>query len=144
MNRKWMVVAVVVVALLVAAVPAMAAGPGSGNRFGAANGLGGGQQLRQGRDAFALVGTITALGTDTITVQVQAGNRYVKDYIGQELAVQVTANTKYMRWTQNGSVPIGFADLEVGDSTNIHGLVSDDIFTATRVTVDVPMLCSQP
>lgn len=144
MKHKWMIVAMVVVALLVAAVPALAAEPGAGNRYGVQNGAAGGQQLRQGGQVFALIGTITALGTDSITVQVQGGNRLVRDYVGQELTVQVTEGTKYMRWTEGGSVPITFADLSVGDSTNIRGLASDDLFTATRVTVDVPLLCQQP
>jgi hypothetical protein len=134
MKRKLIIVAMVTL-LLATAAPAWAAGGGEGNR--------GGDQVRhqQARQPFALVGTITALGTDTITVEVQSGNRQVKPYIGQDLTILVTGSTSYLHWTSAGSVPITFADLGVGNSTNISGVLSGSTFTATRVTIDVPMSC---
>jgi len=86
------------------------------------------------------VGTITAIDIDnnTITVQVVDGNRFVWPYIEQELTVQVTGNTSFFEWYPDGRVPITFADVEVGDSTSIHGTVAGDVCTADWVTVGVP------
>jgi len=134
----------IVAIMLATAAPALAAGHGLGTRGGDQNRhqQAGQPVMPNARQPFALVGTITALGADTITVQVQSGNRYVKPYIGQELTVQVTGSTRYMRWTADGSVPISFADLNVGDATNINGTLAESTFTATRVTIDVPMTCA--
>ena len=79
---------------------------------------------------------------DSITVQVHSGNSLVKDYIGQELTVQLTENTHFLRWTENVCVPITFSDVSVGDSIHIDGTVSEGEFTALRVIVDVPLDCT--
>jgi hypothetical protein len=91
---------------------------------------------------FALTGTITALGSDSITVLVRNGNGLIKPYVGQELVVQVTETTRYRQWTPDGCIPITFEDVEVGDTTSIQGTVGEEVFTAARVTVDVP--CCTP
>jgi len=112
---------------LVAATPALARRGGPGG-----NGGGGGRPL------FALVGTITAIGSDTITVQVVDGNRFVEPYIGDVLTVQLTDSTGYFEWDPDGRLPIDFEDVTVGDTTSIHGTVVDGDFIADRVIVDVP------
>ena len=56
--------------------------------------------------------------------------------------MQVTESTRYRQWTPEGCVPITFEDLEVGNTTSIQGTVSGEVFTAARVTVDVP--CCTP
>ena len=96
------------------------------------------QSSRRGRQLFALVGTITAITDNTVTVEVVDGNRFVWPYIGQELTVQVTDSTRFFEWTPDGRVPITFAGVAVGDTTGIHGAVANDVFTANWVTVDVP------
>jgi hypothetical protein len=141
MKKKWMLLILVVLAMTIAATPALAAGPGSQNRQGNQHRYELGPQPND-RYAFALTGTITAIGADSITVLVHNGNRLVKPYIGQELVVQVTDNTRYRQWTPEGCIPIAFEDVEVGDTTSIQGTVSEGVFIAARVTVDVP--CCTP
>ena len=131
MRKKLVVLAMVALITLVVATPALA---GHGGPGGNGNGGGGQPQL------FALVGTITAIGSDTITVEVVDGSRLVWPYIEpeQELTVHVTTSTSYFEWYVDGRVPITFDAVEVGDSTSIHGTVAGDVFTADWVTVDVP------
>jgi len=95
-----------------------------------------------GTQFFTLTGTIAVLGIDSISVMVHNGNRFIKPYVGQEVVVAVTGDTVYRRYTPDGCVPIGFEDLEVGDSVSVTGTVSEGAFTAQRVTVDVP--CCTP
>ncbi len=159
MKKRWTLLILVVLATLVAAAPALAAGPGGpggqqqqGDQYQQANQNQQGNQNQHrnqvgepqlnNRQMFSLTGTITALGTDSITVLVRNGNRLVKPYIGQELLVQVTGATRYRQWTADGCIPITFKDLGVGDATSIQGTVSEEVFTAARVTVDVP--CCTP
>ena len=140
MKRKLAVLVLVALVALLAATPALAAGPGGGK----------GQQHRLGNNqgqwfvpqSFSLVGTITALDGNAITVQVYNGNRIVQPYIGQALTVQVTDSTRYRQWQPGGCIPISFGDVAVGDTTSIQGTVSNSTFTAQRVTVDVP--CCTP
>jgi hypothetical protein len=142
MKKRWTLLIFVVLATLIAATPALAAGPGNQNRQENEHRYQVGQPLPSNQQVFTLTGTITAIGTDSITVLVHNGNRLIKPYIGQELVVQVTENTRYRQWTPDGCVPITFEDLEVGDATSIQGTVSEEVFTAARVTVDVP--CCTP
>jgi len=162
MKKRWTLLILVVLATLIAATPALAAGPGNqnqkgnqhqqGNQYQQANQNQQGSQNQHRHQVgepqphngqiFALTGTITAIGTDSITVLVGNGNRLIKPYIGQELVVQVTESTRYRQWTPEGCIPITFEDLEVGDTTSMEGTASEDVFTAARVTVDVP--CCTP
>jgi hypothetical protein len=143
MRNKSAILVLVVVISLVAVAPALAAGPGGGK----------GQLLHEQRQMgraprqpfFALVGVITAIDGGIITVQVQGGNWVVKQYIGEELAIQVTDNTRYRQWTPQGCVPIEFGDVSVEDTASVQGvLLSDGTFVAQRVTVDVPLNCCTP
>ena len=141
MKKRWMLLILVVLVMTIAATPALAAGSGSQNRQGNQHRYELGPQPNN-RYAFALTGTITAIGTDSITVLVHNGDRLVKPYIGQEVVVLVVDNTRYRQWTPEGCIPIAFEDLEVGDTTSIQGTVSEEVLTAARVTVDVP--CCTP
>lgn len=137
MKKRWMLLILVVLAMMIAATPALAARRGSQNQHRYEIG-----PQPNDRYAFALTGTITAIGADSITVLVHNGNRLVKPYIGQELVVQMADNTRYRQWTPDGCIPITFEDLEVGDTTSIQGTVSEEVFIAARVTIDVP--CCTP
>jgi hypothetical protein len=90
------------------------------------------------------VGTVTQVGTDSISVQVAAGNRNVKEYVGEELILLLGEATKYMQWAEEGSVPIELADVAAGDTVNVHGILDEGTFTATRITVEVPLYCPAP
>jgi hypothetical protein len=144
MNKRWTLLILAVLLVLVAASPALAAGPAHQNRHEIQNRNKAGVDVgtMPGRPLFALTGTVASVGADSITVLVYNGNRFVKPYFGQELVVLVTENTRYWQWTPEGCVPIGFGDVQVGDTTSMQGLVSDETFTAQRVTVDVP--CCTP
>ena len=62
---------------------------------------------------------------------------------GAEIEVQVTGNTSYFQWTESGKVAITIDDVAVGDTVNIKGTFKDDKYTATKVTIDVPLTCQQ-
>jgi len=142
MRKKLVVLMSVILVALAAATPALAAGPGSAVQERHADSS---QQPRlPGQQYFTLVGIITGVSGDTITVEVYHGNRFAKPYIGQELVVQVNDSTEYWRWTPAGCLPIDPAEVSVGDTTSIHGMVSDGLFVANRVTIDVPLDCCTP
>jgi hypothetical protein len=136
MKRKLALLVLVAFVALLAASPALAAGPRGGQA----------QQHRQGnyqgerpvRRSFSLVGVITAIEGSTITVEVYHGNRIGQAYSGEEVAVQVTDSTRYRQWAADGCTPIAFDDVEAGVTASIQGTVLDGIFTAQRVTVNVP------
>ena len=150
MRKQIVLLTVAVILILTIASPALAAGkgqgpgqaPGSGQEQGAGHRY---QRTEQnqpelpGRQYFALVGVISGLSSDAITVEIHNGNRFVKPYVGEALTVQLDSSTVYQRWTPEGCVPIGFGEITIGDTTSIHGSVSEGDFLAERVTVDVPL-----
>lgn len=133
MGKRGFLLVIVIVTGLASATPVLAAGPRRG-----------GERNIQRNDPpyFTLVGTVN--GTPTypdIVVTVHQGNRFVKEWVGLDVAVQVIADTEYRRWTPAGCIPAEWADVEDQVTISIHGLVIDDLFVAERVTVDVPLLC---
>lgn len=121
---------VIVGLLAVTAMPTLAAGgppPGGKSSKGA-------------RAPFALAGTITEISGTGVTVQVVSGNRLVKDYIGQSLPLQTTSKTRYLLKTPSGTVPITFADLEVGQDISVNGTLADNVWTANRITVGASLV----
>lgn len=139
---------------LLAAGPVMAAGGGRNSNGGHHNGHQNGHQMERAREQgseglrrrqyFTLVGLISGLADDSVTVQVHSGNRFVKPYVGEVLAVQIDEATEYRRWTPAGCVLIEPAEVEVGDAASIHGTVTGEGFLAERVTVDVHADCCTP
>jgi hypothetical protein len=129
MRKKLVIWAMVALVALVTVTPALAAGNGH-------EGNGGSHQ-----QFFSVLGTITAIGADTITVEVVDGSRLVWSCVDEddELTVNVTGSTLYYERTADGLDPIEFGDVEVGNTTNIHGTVAEDgdftAFTADWVTV---------
>ena len=94
-----------------------------------------------GRQYFTLVGVISGIGEGSITVEIHNGNRFVKEYIGGELAVEVADGAEYRRWTPSGCVPIDPTEIAIGDTTSIRGTVIEGVYWAERITVDVPLDC---
>ncbi len=92
---------------------------------------------------FNLVGTITGIGDSTVTVQVASGNRLVKDFIGQTLTIQTTPSTRYLLRTSTETVPITFADLQVGQKVSVQGTLADGVWTARRITVGAALIHKQ-
>lgn len=131
--KKLLWLGVVVVALLsMTSSPAMAEG---GNR-----------QNRWQGTAFVLVGQVTAVDTaaGTITVQVHAGNRLVKDYLGKALMVATTKDTLFLLYGDPKCQVITLEDVRIGAYVSINGIVvtgegGNALFVANRVTVDAPL-----
>jgi len=131
--KKVLWLCILVVALLaVTAVPAMAGGDNN--------------QYRWQGSVFGAVGQVMAVDADagTITVQVYAGNRLVKDHIGQELTITTNEDTLFLRYGDPKCEAITFDEIEVGDYASMNGIVvspdeGNDVFLAKRVTVDVPL-----
>ncbi len=144
MKKKLMLLALVAAVALVTAGPALAAGGGHGNIHRHELIKRSGPRALPGQQYFALVGIITGLNPGTVTVEVHNGNRFVKEYIGGELTVEVGEDTEYRRWTPTGCIPIEPDEVEVDDTTSIHGTVIEGVFRADRVTVDVPLDCCTP
>jgi len=148
MRKKLIVLIIVALIALVAVVPVLAAGNGNGNGGsgnGNSNGNGSSGHGHKGpggraQQYFSVLGTITAIVGDTITVEVSEGSWAVLENVdvGDNLEVTVTDDTLYYEWTPDGRVPVTDENpIEVEDTTNIHGTVVDGVFTADRVTVDV-------
>lgn len=124
--KKWIVTLLVLAMLSVTVIPALAAPDVA---------------PKAPRGVFALVGKITAIGTDTVTIKVVSGNILVKPYLGKELTITVTATTRYL--FKNGTVitPITFADLKVGQPVSVHGTTANNVWKATRITVGASIKC---
>jgi hypothetical protein len=130
---KKLIVLLAVFALAFAAVtPAFTAGQGPGKGQGSQKGP---------RGTFAMTGYITAIGSNTVTIQVYRGNNLVKPYIGQTLTVTVTSSTRYIFKNGTTSTPIKFTDLKVGDPVSANGTVANGVWTAKRITVGASLSC---
>lgn len=140
--KKLIIVSLVMIMLAVSVVPAFAAGGPPAER-GNANGTG--NQVGFGvRAPYALSGVISSLNltNQTVTVTVACGNRLVKTYIGQDVTLLSTDNTRFLLRNPDGTAtPIAFDDLEVGDNVSSHGTFSNGTWTATRVTVGAVLSC---
>lgn len=130
--KKLFVLLAVFVLAFAAVTPAFAAGQGPGQGQGSQKGP---------RGTFAMTGYITAIGSNTVTIQVYRGNNLVKPYIGQSLTVTVTAATRYLFKDGTTSTSITFADLEVGDPVSANGTVANGVWTAKRITVGANLAC---
>jgi len=110
--------------------------------FAARQGPGHGQGSQKGpRGTFAMTGYITAIGSNTVTIQVYRGNNLVKPYLGQSLKVTVTAATRYLFKDGTTTTPITFTDLKVGDPVSANGTVANGIWTTKRITVGASLSC---
>ncbi len=110
------------------------AGSGSGGNGSSTGSRGSGSGVRGSSGSsstqknLSMVGTITEVGKNSITVQT-INSRFE----GAEIEVQVTGNTSYYRWTESGKFAINFGDVEIGDSINVKGTFKDDRYTATKL-----------
>ena len=139
--KKFIVTLLVVVLALAMVAPVAAAGNGPGNGGGNGSGNGGGQQ--GGRGTFAMTGTITAIGTNSVTIQVNRGNTLVQPYIGTQLTVTTTASTRYLYKSSSTATAttIAFANLQVGNPVSVNGTLANNVWTATRITVGASLAC---
>ncbi len=123
--KRCVILLLVVVLVAGIAVPALAAGNRPPKRM-----------------PFNLVGLVSAVDTTaaTVTVEVVRGNRVVKPFIGKTVTVQVTAATRLLRRAEPQAVPITLADLKAGDAVSVHGVLSNDVWTARRITVGAELV----
>lgn len=127
--KKSLVVLMVVALLAISATPAFAARgvppqPPVSNRGG----------------LFTLAGTITAIDGNVVTVSVVSGNPVVKPYLGQAVALQTTATTRFLQVTPTGTVVITLADLEVGQNVSAQGTLVSGVWTANRITAGAKII----
>jgi hypothetical protein len=122
---------------------------GSGNQTGFGPSyqasLGTGNQIGFGvRTPFALSGIIKALdpSSKTVTVEVSCGNRVMKEYIGTQVTLQTNNITRFLERNDDGSAtPITFEELVEGQTVSSHGILVDEVFTATRITMGALLYC---
>jgi hypothetical protein len=85
--------------------------------------------------AFSLVGKITDKGDQSITVKIWWGNTLVQQYRGQELEIQVDENTLFFFKQGTFVEPIDFSKLAVGQRVRVTGDTANDVWTASKITV---------
>ena len=127
--KKSLVVLMVVAMLLVSAVPAFAAKGGPSQ-----------PPVPNKGGQFTLVGTITAIAGEVVTVKVVSGNPIARPFVGQAVALQTTAATRFLRTTATGTVVITLADLQVGDNVSAQGQLAAGVWTAERITVGAKII----
>lgn len=127
--KKSLVVLMVIVLLAVSAAPAFAARgvppqPPISNRGG----------------LFTLAGTITAIDGSVLTVKVVSGNPIARPYVGQNVALQTTATTRFLLTAPTGTVVITLADLQVGQNVSAQGKLANGMWTADRITAGAKII----
>lgn len=141
MKKLLTILAVLVISLSIV-TPVFAAGKGPTD---GRNGTGAGSTIRteqkSPRGTFAITGTIAEIGTDYVTVNVLHGNKLVQPYIGSQIKLTLSANTRYLFTDGTTTTPISFTDLQVDQSVSVNGLVSNDVWMTLRITVGASLSC---
>ena len=105
------------------------------------NGSGNGRGRHGPRINFTINGTISAIGTDTVTITVTCGNKTVQPYIGSPVTVTVTPLTRYNLEAGTTETPILFSDLQVDQLVSLNGTVVDSVWTVRRITGVIALDC---
>jgi hypothetical protein len=127
--KKSLVVLMMVALLLASAVPALAV-----------KGTPPQPPIRNQGGMFTLAGKITAINGNVVTVQVVSGNPIARPYVGQTVALQTTAATRFLQVTASGTVVITLADLQVGQNVSAQGKLANGVWTADRITVGAKII----
>jgi hypothetical protein len=147
--KKYIVLLLVLVLTFALVIPASAAGKGPGGGNGNGNGSAGvtgsgtGQGQQEARGTFAITGTITAIGANSVTINVLRGNKLAQPSIGTQVTVMVNTQTRYVlrsSTTATGTI-ITFADLKVGQPVSVNGTLANSIWTVSRITVGASLSC---
>jgi len=137
--KKMLVLLVVLMLTFAIVIPAAAGnGPGGGGN-GTGPGTGQGQQGTRG--TFAITGTIAAIGTNSVTINVTRANKLVQPYLGTQVTVTVTSGTRYLYKDGTTITTIGFADLKVGQPVSVNAILANNIWTVSRITVGASLSC---
>jgi uncharacterized protein YdeI (BOF family) len=130
---KKIVVLTLVIALMALAVTPAFAQSGSTNKYQkSTNGNGGTGTATNnaGQGFFAVAGTITALGGNTVTLTVVAGSYLVHEYIGLDITLQTTEDTRFLLACSYVTPEVA-VDIEVTGDTDCTATQVD--FTALAV-----------
>ncbi len=127
--KKSLVVLMVVALLLVSAAPALAA-----------RGFPPQPPIRKQGGGFTLVGTITAIDGEVVTVQVLGGNPIARPYVGQAVALQTTVDTRFLQVTDEGTLVIALTDLAVGQNVSAQGKLVNGVWVTTRITAGAKVI----
>lgn len=139
--KKIVILFVVLVMVFAFTIPASAGGFGPGGGNGSGGTVSGSGQGQQGtRSTFAMTGTIAAIETNTITIEVIRGNKLVQSYLGTQVTVTVTSRTRYL-YKDGTTTSIGFADLQVGQKVSLNGTLANNVWTVSRITVSASLSC---
>lgn len=151
--KKWIVLFVVLVLSVVIIVPAFAKGNGpfGGGNGGGATGITTGYGILTGsgtgfaqqgsQSIFIMVGTISAIGTDSVTIDVYRGNKLVQPYLGTQITVTVTSLTRYLLRNGITTSVISLTDLSIGQPVSVYGTLANNIWTTYRITVGAALHC---
>ena len=120
--KKWSLLLILSVLLVATVIPVSAAGNGPRS------------------SVFTFVGNITAIGEDTVTVQVLGANKLAQPNVAQAFTMTVTDTTRYLLNDGTMVTPITFADLQVGDAVSVHGTLVNGVWTASRITVGAKLI----
>lgn len=115
-------------------------GPLGGNGSGGTV-SGNGQVKQAARGIFTMTGTITAIGTSMVTVNVLQGSKLVQPYLDTQMAVTVTSQTRYLYKDGTTTTTIGFSALQVGQKVSVQGRLANNIWTVSRITVGASLSC---
>ena len=146
--KKWIVMFVVVILTFAIVIPAFAksngpfgGGSGGGNNFGIGTGSVNGFAQRGSRGIVTMVGTIAAIGTNAVTIDVYSGNKLVHPYLGTQVIVTVNPQTRYLLQDGVTTTIISFAALMVGQPVSVNGTLTNTIWAASRITVGASLSC---
>jgi hypothetical protein len=139
--KKMLVLIVILMLTFATVIPAAAGnGPGGGGKDGGTGSVTGqGQQVTRG--TFAITGTIATIGTNSVTINVTRGNKLVQPYLGTQVTVTVTSGTRYLYKDGTTITTIGFADLKVGQPVSVNGILVNNVWTVSRITVGASLSC---
>jgi len=135
--KKIVILFVVLVMVFAFTIPASAGGYGPGG--GTGSGSGQGQQGTRG--TFAITGKVAEIGTNTVTIDVSHGNKLVHPYLGTQVTVTVTSQTRYLNKEGTTTTTIGFVDLKVVQPVSVNGTVANNIWSVSRITVGASLSC---
>ncbi len=140
--KKIGIFVVVLVMVFAFTIPAAADGYGGGGG-NVTSSTSTGQGQLGGRGTFVMVGTITSLGANTVTIDVVRGNKLVQPNIGTQITINVTPQTLILYRDGTTITIIGFADLQVGQRVSISGIAVNNVWTVYRITVGALLSCIQ-
>jgi hypothetical protein len=137
--KKFAVLLAVLVMVFAFTIPAAANGFGPGGGMGSGSGVG----SQGSRGALVIVGTITNLGTNSVTIDVVRGSRLGQTYLGTTVTATVSPQTLFFYRDGTTITQISFGDLLVGQQVSVSGIVTNNVWMINRITVGALLSCIQ-